>query len=90
LRSLELLSNGRAKRSDFAADCRSQGREGGDDRNRNQSCGDCIFRQLKTCFIAKEIPNHFFAPLVWLLLMVRLPSSALKESARGVPVTLTM
>ena len=33
-----------------------------DDCDRNQSCGNGVFRQLKTGFIAKEFPNHVFAP----------------------------
>jgi hypothetical protein len=49
---------------DLSADGCAQRRESSDDGDSNQRCGNGIFRQLKTCFIAKEIPNHFFAPLV--------------------------
>ena len=64
--SAHLLGDGIAKRGDLSADRGTQGRKGADDCDRNQSCGNSIFRQFKTRFIAKEFANHLFAPLVWL------------------------
>jgi hypothetical protein len=49
---------------DLIANRCTQRRKGADDGDRDQSCGNSVFRQFKTGFIAKEIPNHLFAPLV--------------------------
>jgi hypothetical protein len=57
-----------AKTRDLSADGGAEGGKSADDCDRNQRCGNSVFRQLKTGFIAKEIPNHLFAPLVWLVL----------------------
>src|SRR4030095_4766353 len=60
---IELSRDGGGQGVDLRANGGAESCESGNDGDRNQSCGNGIFRQLKTCFIAKEIPNHFF----WLL-----------------------
>src|SRR5882672_6042191 len=68
VRRLFASADMRAEFIDLRADRSAQRREGSDDGDSNQRCGNGIFRQLKTGFIAKEFPNHLFAPLVWLWL----------------------
>jgi len=48
---------------DFGADVGTQQLESGDGCQRDERCGNCVFRKLKTGFIAEKSLNHFVAPL---------------------------
>src|SRR5437763_13292155 len=62
------LFNCVCQRVDLGADVGAQQLEGGDGCERDQRCGDGVFRQFKTSFIAKESLNHFVCSFrVWLM-----------------------
>src|SRR4051812_25705278 len=68
LRFLAPLFNCVCQRVDLGADVAAQQLEGGDGGERDERCGDGVFRQFKTCFIAKESLNHFVCSFrVWLM-----------------------
>jgi hypothetical protein len=77
---------------DLGADSGAQRRKGSDDRDSNQRCGNSVFRQLKTGFIAKEFPNHFvFAPFRFGYCLIARPLFfCVKESSRVFPLMLMM
>src|SRR5436305_6726856 len=81
------LFNCVCQRVDLGADVGAQQLEGGDGCERDQRCGDGVFRQFKTSFIAKESLNHFVCSFrVWLMVEglspTRTCNSALARSAR--------
>jgi hypothetical protein len=63
LHATEMLFDLICQRSDLGPDVRAQQLEGCDGCERDERCGDGVFRQFKTGFIAKESLNHLFAPL---------------------------
>src|SRR6185437_8754645 len=50
--------------SDLGGDVGAQQLESGDGCQRDERCGNCVFRKFKTGFIAEKSLNHVVAPLV--------------------------
>jgi hypothetical protein len=47
---------------DLGADAATKQLESGDASQRDERCGNCVFRKFKTGFITQKSLNHFVAP----------------------------